>query len=95
MPPIASRLAGSRGRRALPAVGRTDAFRPTSPCTRCSSSAAAACRENKYGAVVVGAGPAGIAVVGNLLEQKKAPVLWIDHKFQGGRLNEYYREVPR
>lgn len=51
--------------------------------------------EKKYEAVVVGAGPAGVAVVGNLLEQKKAPILWVDHVFQGGRLNKYYREVPR
>lgn len=51
--------------------------------------------EKKYEAVVVGAGPAGVAVVGNLLEQKKAPILWVDHEFQGGRLNKYYREVPR
>ena len=45
--------------------------------------------------MVVGAGPAGIAVVGNLLEQKKAPILWVDDNLQGGRLNKYYREVPR
>lgn len=51
-------------------------------------------QERKYEAVVVGAGPAGIAVVGNLLEQKKEPILWVDHQFSGGRLNQYYREVP-
>jgi len=50
--------------------------------------------DGKYEAVVVGAGPAGIAVVGNLLEQKKSPILWVDHQFSGGRLNKYYREVP-
>ncbi|KAE9380637.1 hypothetical protein N431DRAFT_459558 [Stipitochalara longipes BDJ] len=50
--------------------------------------------DRKYEAVVIGAGPAGLAVVGNLLEQKKAPILWIDDKFHGGRLDEYYREVP-
>jgi len=49
----------------------------------------------KYQAVVVGAGPGGICAVGNLLEQKKAPILWVDELFQGGRLNKYYREVPR
>lgn len=49
----------------------------------------------RYSAVVVGAGPAGAAVVGNLLEQKRAPVLWVDDLFQSGRLNKYYREVPR
>ena len=51
--------------------------------------------ESKYEAVVVGAGPAGLAVVGNLLEQKKVPILWVDNKFHGGRLDESYREVPR
>ncbi|CAL3962545.1 unnamed protein product [Diplocarpon coronariae] len=50
--------------------------------------------DTRYEAVVVGAGPAGIAVVGNLLEQKKGPILWVDHQLQGGRLNKYYREVP-
>jgi len=49
----------------------------------------------EYRAVVVGAGPGGIAAVGNLLEQKKSPILWVDDLFQGGRLNKYYREVPR
>lgn len=49
----------------------------------------------RYEAVVVGAGPAGLAVVGNLLEREIKPILWVDGKFEGGRLNEYYREVPR
>lgn len=49
----------------------------------------------KFKAVVVGAGPGGIAAVGNLLEQRKGPILWVDELFQGGRLNKYYREVPR
>jgi thioredoxin reductase len=49
----------------------------------------------KYEAVVVGAGPAGIAVVGNLLEERKSPILWVDDFFQGGRLNKFYRQVPR
>lgn len=48
----------------------------------------------EYQAIVLGAGPAGIAVVGNLLDQKVKPILWIDDKFAGGRLNEKYREVP-
>lgn len=51
--------------------------------------------DRKYEAVVVGAGPAGLAAVGNLLEQKKAPILWVDDRFNGGRLDRYYREVPR
>ncbi|KAJ8063055.1 hypothetical protein OCU04_008298 [Sclerotinia nivalis] len=53
-------------------------------------------KEQRYGAVVVGAGPAGLAVVGNLLEQKKGPVLWIgdNRDFGGGRLHQIYRAVP-
>ncbi|KAI0466387.1 hypothetical protein F4859DRAFT_307278 [Xylaria cf. heliscus] len=51
-------------------------------------------------AVVVGAGPGGITVIGNLLEhgaelqtgQRK--LLWVDPHFQGGRVNSRYREVP-
>lgn len=49
----------------------------------------------RYEAVVVGAGPAGLAVVGNLLERDVKPILWVDGKFSGGRLHDYYREVPR
>ncbi|KAK4173842.1 pyridine nucleotide-disulfide oxidoreductase-domain-containing protein [Triangularia setosa] len=47
-------------------------------------------------AIVIGAGPAGIAVVGNLLEQIKddGKIVWIDEQFQGGRINRFYREVP-
>ncbi len=52
-------------------------------------------KDRKYEAVVVGAGPAGLAAVGNLLEQKKSPILWVDDRFNGGRLDRYYREVPR
>lgn len=44
---------------------------------------------------VVGAGPAGVAAVGQLLDCGLANTLaWIDPKFNGGRL-ESYREVPR
>ncbi|RFU35157.1 hypothetical protein B7463_g1253, partial [Scytalidium lignicola] len=50
--------------------------------------------KRRYEAVVVGAGPAGIAVVGNLLEQQKHPILWVDDQFHGGRLDKYYRRVP-
>ncbi|RKF61796.1 hypothetical protein GcC1_153014, partial [Golovinomyces cichoracearum] len=49
---------------------------------------------HRYEAIVVGAGPAGIVVVGNLIEQMKTPILWVDDEFQAGRLNKYYREVP-
>lgn len=48
----------------------------------------------KYEAVVVGAGPAGLGVIGNLLDVNKAPVIWVDEAFDGGRLNRKYREVP-
>lgn len=51
--------------------------------------------EHHYGAIVVGGGPAGLATVGTLLDEDVKPILWIDHKFQGGRLNAQYREVPR
>ncbi|KAF2083677.1 hypothetical protein K490DRAFT_51050 [Saccharata proteae CBS 121410] len=47
-----------------------------------------------YGAVVVGGGPAGITVVGNLLEQRVKRILWVDPKFEAGRVNARYREVP-
>lgn len=50
--------------------------------------------DRKYEALVVGAGAAGIGVVGNLLDQQKQPILWVDDLFDGGRLNKFYREVP-
>lgn len=47
-------------------------------------------------AVVVGAGPAGLAVIGNLLEKQiGGKIAWIDPCFQAGRINKKYREVPR
>ncbi|KAL5337816.1 pyridine nucleotide-disulfide oxidoreductase-domain-containing protein [Aspergillus crustosus] len=45
-------------------------------------------------AIVVGAGPAGLAVVGNLLEKQVGKIVWVDPYFQGGRVNRKYREVP-
>lgn len=50
----------------------------------------------RVAALVVGAGPSGIAVVGNLLEllPPDKVVLWVDPRFQGGRINAHYREVP-
>lgn len=68
---------------------------PTNSYARCFSQVATGPGDVKYEAVVVGAGPAGIAAVGNLLEQKRAPILWVDDAMNGGRLNKYYREVPR
>jgi len=53
-----------------------------------------------YKAIVVGAGPSGLACVGNILDRLKEAgevdgdrVLWIDPLFQAGRLN-VYPEVP-
>lgn len=49
-----------------------------------------------YSAVVVGSGPSGLAVVGNLLEKHESgKVLWVDRHFQGGRISSNYREVSR
>lgn len=50
---------------------------------------------HNYAAVVVGAGPAGVAVLGNLLELGLTRIAWIDPVFDGGRVNSKYREVPR
>lgn len=50
----------------------------------------------KYRAAVIGAGPAGLACVGNLLDKFKSSnerILWIDPHFKAGRL-ENYPEVP-
>lgn len=49
----------------------------------------------KCAAVVVGAGPAGVAVMGNLLERQIGTIAWIDPSFESGRVNRKYREVPR
>ncbi|TID21845.1 hypothetical protein E2P81_ATG05112 [Venturia nashicola] len=94
LPPIASRLGGSRASWTSLAIGKINQFRWNADCKRSISSSLAPRLGRKYQALVVGAGPAGIAVVGNLLAENKAPILWVDHKFSGGRLNEYYREVP-
>lgn len=51
-------------------------------------------RPQHYEAVVVGAGPAGVTCMGNLLERRVGPILWVDDGFDGGRVNRYYREVP-
>lgn len=55
--------------------------------------------QRNCGAVVVGGGPAGITVLGNLLEQQdKLPaqrLFWVDPHFRAGRVNARYREVPR
>ncbi|CRL29259.1 FAD-dependent pyridine nucleotide-disulphide oxidoreductase [Penicillium camemberti] len=48
----------------------------------------------KCAAVVVGAGPAGVAVMGNLLERQLGAITWIDPSFEAGRVHSKYREVP-
>lgn len=50
----------------------------------------------KYKSVVIGAGPAGIACIGNLLDCNTCnldKILWIDPEFHSGRL-VYYPAVP-
>src|ERR1700753_1372479 len=48
----------------------------------------------KFGATVVGAGPAGVSIVGNLLARGVHRVHWVDPAFSAGRLHAKYREVP-
>ncbi|RMZ80131.1 hypothetical protein DV737_g3192, partial [Chaetothyriales sp. CBS 132003] len=49
---------------------------------------------SRFAATVIGAGPSGLAAVGNLLAQRVSPLLWVDPLFSSGRLNQSYREVP-
>ncbi|XP_024390698.1 monooxygenase AgnR1 isoform X1 [Physcomitrium patens] len=46
-----------------------------------------------YKVAVVGAGPAGLAVVSTLLDHGCTSILWIDPRFNSGRLSSY-TEVP-
>lgn len=47
-------------------------------------------------AIVIGGGPCGLAVVGNLLEQHPHDrLLWVDPVFKAGRIGDQCREVPR
>ena len=48
----------------------------------------------RYKAAVMGAGPAGLAVVSTLLDSGiTGGILWVDPAFQAGRLS-IYDEVP-
>ncbi|KAJ5371992.1 hypothetical protein N7517_003998 [Penicillium concentricum] len=46
-----------------------------------------------YEAIVVGAGPGGLATLATLLDVGVRNILWVDTTFGGGRLNELYREI--
>jgi hypothetical protein len=50
----------------------------------------------KYAWTIIGAGPAGILTVGQLLEYSVPPrkILWLDDEFNVGRLGKYYKNVP-
>lgn len=45
---------------------------------------------------IIGAGPAGISIIGLLLDAgvTGSTITWIDQKFKVGRLGEYYANVP-
>lgn len=61
-----------------------------------SSDAAAATPlllDTPFQAAVVGAGPAGLALVATLLDNGIVPILWVDPAFNAGRLVRY-AEVP-
>lgn len=49
-----------------------------------------------YSWAVVGAGPAGVTSVAQLLEHgvKEREIVWIDPEFSSGRMGKYYRNVP-
>ncbi|ETS82988.1 hypothetical protein PFICI_04864 [Pestalotiopsis fici W106-1] len=49
----------------------------------------------RFSAVVIGGGAAGIAALGNLLEDGKTdPIAWVDTEFRGGKVACAYDEVP-
>ncbi|KAI9164659.1 hypothetical protein H9P43_008518 [Blastocladiella emersonii ATCC 22665] len=74
----------------------TAAIRRTSLFARhlsLSSTMMSAAPAKPFAAAVIGAGPAGVAVVGRLLDLGVGPIAWIDPAFAGGRLQQY-PEVP-
>ena len=52
-------------------------------------------RTNMHSAAIIGAGPAGLTAVANMLDNGRRNLLWIDTAFQAGRVGRSYREVPR
>ncbi len=61
-----------------------------------SSCASVIALQSPYEFTVLGAGSAGIAVIGVLLDQKIDPqsIMWIDDEFNVGRIGKYYTSVP-
>jgi hypothetical protein len=52
-------------------------------------------RAHMHSAAIIGAGPAGLTAVANMLDNGRRNLLWIDTAFQAGRVGQSYREVPR
>ncbi|WVF68103.1 hypothetical protein IAT40_002866 [Kwoniella sp. CBS 6097] len=50
-------------------------------------------RAKTYEAVIIGAGPGGLATIISLIDGGLTDILWVDRSFGGGRLNELYREI--
>lgn len=50
-------------------------------------------KNKNFKATVIGAGPSGIAIMGQLLSKKIFPILWLDPFFEGGKM-AFYRKVP-
>lgn len=61
-------------------------------------SAQTFCKDTTYNVpwTVVGAGPAGIAVVGILMDSGVLPeqIVWLDPEFNVGRMGKFYQNVP-
>lgn len=51
--------------------------------------------EHQFDAVIIGAGPGGLAAAAGLLDGGVSSICWVDRTFKGGRLNELYREISR
>lgn len=66
-------------------AGGDDSFQP--------DLAAASGSPSHYNAAVVGAGPAGLAILSSLLDCGQTSILWMDPHFNAGRLSTY-SEVP-
>lgn len=71
---------------------------PVNGFTRASSllqRASLSFRAHMHSAAIIGAGPAGLTAVANMLDNGRRNLLWIDTAFQAGRVGQSYREVPR